>query len=50
VSLGSLHELEYCAQLIFDLEFISKPVFEELNERINEVKAKLINLIKAIRS
>lgn len=48
-ALGSAHELEYCALLIFDLGFIKKTLFESLNEKINEVKAKLINLIKSIR-
>jgi len=49
MSLGSAHELEYCALLSFDLGYIDKTKYEQLNNKINEVKAKLINLIKAIR-
>jgi four helix bundle protein len=49
ISLGSAHELEYCALLVFELGFIDKPKFEQLNNKINEVKAKIINLIKAVR-
>ena len=48
-ALGSAHELEYCALLIFDLGFIKKDLYKLLTEKINEVKAKLINLIKSIR-
>ena len=50
MALGSAHELEYCVLLIFDLGVINKIKYEELNGKVNEVKAKLINLIKAIRS
>ena len=49
MALGSVHELEYCALLIFELGFIKKSIYDLLNEKINEVKAKLINLIKSIR-
>ncbi len=50
ISLGSTHETEYCLLLSFDLGFISKEKYEIANARVNEVKAKLINLIKTIRS
>ena len=46
---GSTHELEYCALLSYELKFINKDKFSLLNEKINEVIAKLINLIKSIR-
>ena len=49
ISLGSVHELEYCSLLIFDLKYINKEKQTVLMEKINEVKAKLINLIKSIR-
>lgn len=49
IALGSVHELEYCGLLVLDLGFINKGVFAPFNKRVNEVKAKLINLIKAIR-
>jgi hypothetical protein len=32
-----------------DLEYISEQLFYMVNEKINEIKAKLINLIKSIR-
>ena len=48
-ALGSAHELEYCALLVSDLGFIKKDLHELWLEKINEVKAKLINLIKSIR-
>lgn len=50
IALGSVHELEYCAILGADLGFIAKNIFVPLNNRVNEVKAKLINLIKTIRN
>ena len=49
MSLGSAHELEYCFLLAKDLEYINADVHNKLYEKINEVKAKLINLIKSIR-
>lgn len=49
MSLGSAHELEYCALLVFELGFINQFKYDQLKNRINEVKAKLINLIKAVR-
>lgn len=45
MSLGSAHELEYCFLLGKDLGYIK----EEEYRKINEIKAKLINLIKSIR-
>jgi len=50
MSLGSVQELEYCFLLSKDLAFINNEKYEILNERINEIKAKLINLIKSIRN
>lgn len=47
--LGSVHELEYVALLAFDLKYFDKSKHEDLLLRLNEVKAKLINLIKSIR-
>jgi four helix bundle protein len=48
-SLGSVHEVEYCALLAFDLSYLSKDQYELLSRKINDVKAMLINLIKSIR-
>ncbi len=50
MALGSAHELEYCGLLVFDLGFINKVLYDQLNNQTNEVKAMLINLIKSIRN
>jgi len=50
ISLGSAHELEYCFLLAKDLNLIPENEYIMLNEKINEIKAKLIKLIKSIRS
>ncbi len=49
IALGSVHELEYACLLAMDLEFITKKAKTKLDIYLNEVKAKLINLIKSIR-
>lgn len=49
-ALGSAHELEYCFLLAKDIGFIQKELYGILFEKINEIKAKIINLIKSIRS
>ena len=49
IALGSCQEVEYCSLLAFDLNYINEEEYNKLNEMINEVKAKLINLIKSIR-
>jgi four helix bundle protein len=50
MSLGSAHELEYCFLLAKDLGFIQKELYAVLYEKVNEIKAKTIKLIKSIRS
>ena len=49
IALGSCHAVAYYSLLALDLNFIDQQNFDSLNEIINEVKAKLINLIKSIR-
>ncbi|MFD2918354.1 four helix bundle protein [Terrimonas rubra] len=49
IALGSVHELEYACLLALDLDFITKEREAKLDIHLNEVKAKLINLIKSIR-
>ena len=49
IALGSCQEVEYCSLLAFDLKYINEEEYNKLNEMVNEVKAKLINLIKSIR-
>ncbi len=49
MSLGSARELEYCLLLARDMKILKEETYLMGNERINEVKAKLINLIKALR-
>ena len=48
-SLGSVHELEYCFLLAKDLGYIKEDFYKRLFEKVNEIKAKLINLIKSVR-
>ena len=50
ISLGSSQELEYCLLLTRDLAIISEKQYLDLNEKANEIKAMIINLIKKIRS
>jgi len=50
IALGSLHEAEYCVLLAKDLNYIDEIIFIELSEMLNPLKAKLINLIKSIRT
>ena len=50
MSLGSTHELEYCFLLAKDLNFLNEELYQILYEKVNEIKAKLINLIKSIRT
>jgi len=49
-SLGSAHELEYCLLLAKDISFIGEEQYAILFEKINALKAMIINLIKKIRS
>lgn len=49
MALGSAHELEYCCLMCKDLAYIEVDLFEKLYRLINEVKAMLIDLIKALR-
>ena len=50
MALGSAHEAEYCSLLASQLGFILKDKYDILVLKLNELKAKLINLIKSIRS
>src|SRR5665647_243334 len=45
IALGSAQEVEYCFLLLKDLLYISHPSYEEGFRKVNEIKAKLINLI-----
>jgi four helix bundle protein len=49
ISLGSAHELEYCLLLAKDLSYISAEQYLIFNEKINAIKAMIINLIRKIR-
>lgn len=50
IALGSVHETEYCLLLSFDLGYILEEKQKITLSKLNEVKAKLINLIKSIRN
>ena len=49
ISLGSIQELEYCFLLAKDLGYLKEELYSSLHEKANEIKAKLIRLIKSIR-
>ena len=48
-TLGSAHELEYCCLLSKDLSYFDEELHTKADQLINQVKAMLIGLIKAIR-
>ena len=50
ISLRSAYELEYCLLLTKDLSFISEEQYSIFIEKINAIKAMIINLIKKIRA
>ena len=49
ISLGSVQALEYCFLFSKGFSFIQAENYSRVNEKENEIKAKLINLIKKIR-
>ncbi|MDQ3846027.1 MAG: four helix bundle protein [Bacteroidota bacterium] len=49
IALDSAHELEYCILLAKDLSYVPEEISNKAFESVNEIKAKLINLIKLIR-
>ncbi len=49
IAFGSAQEVEYCLLLSKDLEYLHLNDYQLAFEKTNEVKAKLINLIKSIR-
>ncbi|MCC8410239.1 four helix bundle protein [Mucilaginibacter sp. UR6-1] len=49
-ALGSAHEVEYTCYLIFDLGYVPKNKYDNINQEINEVKAMLIAFIKFLRN
>lgn len=49
MALGSAKELEYSCLLARDLEYLSNDIYENVHNKVNEVIAMLIALIKTIR-
>ncbi|HEY4936475.1 MAG TPA: four helix bundle protein [Puia sp.] len=49
MSLGSAQEVEYCLLLAKDLAFINDGQYQILYEKVNGIKAMIINLIKRVR-
>ena len=49
IALGSAQELEYCCLLSKDLSYMVEPLYVNINQIVNEVKAMLIGLIKVLR-
>ncbi len=50
ISLGSAQELEYCLLLTKDLAFMNERQYLIFYEKVNKIKAMIINLIKKVRS
>ncbi len=48
VAIGSASEVEYFLLLAKDLNYVSLSNYEKLNEQVNEVKRKLISLLKKV--
>jgi four helix bundle protein len=48
VAIGSASEVEYFLLLGKDLNYIPKSDYEKLHEQVNEVKRKLISLLKRV--
>ena len=48
IALGSACETEYLFILSKDLNYVEIEVFENLNQKINEIKSKIFNLKKAL--
>lgn len=49
MALGSVHELEYACLLSKDLNYLNDSIYQDIDKKINEVKAMLIGLIKTLR-
>jgi len=48
-SLGSANEVDYCCFASFELNYITKTEYDEVNRLVNETRAMLINFIKFLR-
>src|ERR1700761_3265590 len=48
-ALGSVLEVEYTCFLIYELEYISENIYNQINNEVNEIKAMLISFIKFLR-
>jgi four helix bundle protein len=49
MALGSLHETEYCIELCTELGHIRKELSEKAKTIINNIKPRLISLLKTLR-
>jgi four helix bundle protein len=49
IALGSSNETEYFILLAKDLNYLNEDSYLELTDKVNEIKAMLINLIKKVR-
>jgi four helix bundle protein len=50
IALGSLNELEYFILLSLDLKYINQDLFDEITNRINEVKRMLLAFISKLKT
>ncbi len=48
-SLGSVNETDYCCFAAFELNYITKEDYENINQQVNEVRAMLISFLKYLR-
>jgi four helix bundle protein len=49
IALGSANEVEYLALLSYELGYLNNDTYQDLDGRVNEVKAMLISLVRKIR-
>ena len=48
IAIGSASEVEYFLLLAKDLNYVAENDYEKLNEHVNEIKRKLISLLKKV--
>ncbi len=49
ISLGSTNESDYCCYAAMELKYINNEEYEQVNKRLNEVRAMLITFLKFLR-
>ena len=49
IALGSINETEYLIQLAKDLEYLQQEPYNNINERLNKIRAMNIKLLEKVR-